>query len=82
MKELGYKPLIADEWQSPFITSFRYPDTDSFTFEGFYASLKERGFVIYPGKVSNADCFRIGTIGHVFPQDIEALLKAVADSTN
>jgi 2-aminoethylphosphonate-pyruvate transaminase len=41
--------------------------------------LKARGFVIYPGKVSMADCFRIGTIGDITPGDIRALLGVVAD---
>ncbi|MGB1278751.1 MAG: 2-aminoethylphosphonate--pyruvate transaminase, partial [Vibrio cyclitrophicus] len=42
--------------------------------------LKEQGFVIYPGKVSNADCFRIGNIGEVYPSDIEALIGAVKNA--
>src|SRR5262249_51901896 len=39
--------------------------------------LNALGFVIYPGKVSGADCFRIGTIGRIFPDDVRALLRAV-----
>ncbi|MGU3840273.1 2-aminoethylphosphonate--pyruvate transaminase, partial [Vibrio diabolicus] len=42
-----------------------------------YTRLKEQGFVIYPGKVSNADCFRIGNIGEVYPADIERLIGAI-----
>jgi 2-aminoethylphosphonate-pyruvate transaminase len=42
--------------------------------------LKQKGFVIYPGKVTCVDSFRIGTIGHVFPEDIDRLMKAIADS--
>jgi 2-aminoethylphosphonate-pyruvate transaminase len=80
MRELGYETLIPDAWQSPFITSFRYPQTSDFVFQTFYDKLKRCGFVIYPGKVSNADCFRIGTIGHVFPGDIQKLLEAIAIS--
>jgi 2-aminoethylphosphonate-pyruvate transaminase len=48
-----------------------------FDFSVFYRRLSELGFVIYPGKVSDADCFRIGTIGHIFPQDIRDLVAAV-----
>ena len=44
----------------------------------FYGLLKQQGFVIYPGKVSDADTFRIGTIGDVFPEDFERLTQAVA----
>ncbi|GAL04723.1 2-aminoethylphosphonate:pyruvate aminotransferase [Photobacterium aphoticum] len=39
--------------------------------------MKAQGFVIYPGKVSSADCFRIGNIGEVYPADIERLLVAI-----
>ncbi|MFP6703664.1 MAG: hypothetical protein VB861_18090, partial [Planctomycetaceae bacterium] len=74
----GFQALLPTQLQSPFITSFHNP-TDNFDFHTFYAKLKERGFVIYPGKVTRADTFRIGTIGDIHPDDIERLLKAVAD---
>ena len=65
------------EKQSPVITSFLYPEP-GFSFTEFYGLLKQQGFVIYPGKVSDADTFRIGTIGDVFPEDFERLTQAVA----
>jgi len=77
MRALGFAPLVRDEWQSPIITSFHNPSDPGYTFNAFYDRLKARRFVIYPGKVSQADCFRIGTIGHVFPDDIGELLAAV-----
>jgi 2-aminoethylphosphonate-pyruvate transaminase len=76
MTRLGYEPLLPAENQSPVITSFLYPDP-SFHFETFYNKLKQKGFVIYPGKISQADTFRIGTIGDIYAHDIEALIKAV-----
>lgn len=78
MRKLGYQTLLPDEEQSPIITSFYYPTTD-FDFQGFYQQLKQRGFVIYPGKISQAPTFRIGNIGDVHPADIERLLKAIAE---
>jgi 2-aminoethylphosphonate-pyruvate transaminase len=77
MTELGFDAYLAPEHQSHFITSFRFPAHRRFHFSTFYRRLSELGFVIYPGKVSNADCFRIGTIGHLFPQDIRALVAAI-----
>ena len=77
---LGLRPLLPREWMSPIITSFHYPDRPGWTFEAFYARLKARGFVLYPGKISEADCFRVGTIGHVFPADFDRLVAAVRDS--
>ena len=79
MRSIGFKTLINDEFQSPIITSFHCPDLEAFDFQNFYDALKERGFVIYPGKVSNADCFRIGTIGDIFKDDILELLKRIEE---
>jgi 2-aminoethylphosphonate-pyruvate transaminase len=42
--------------------------------------LSHKGYVIYPGKLSDSDCFRIGTIGHIFRQDILGLLGAIEES--
>ena len=77
MRELGFQCLLPDDWQSPIITSFYNPENPAYDFGIFYARLKEKGFVIYPGKVTGADSFRIGNIGHVFPEDIRKLLQAV-----
>ena len=78
MEALGYRALIAPEHRSPIITAFLYPADAGFTFGPFYEALKTRGFVIYPGKISRAETFRIGTIGDVHPGDIDELLRAVA----
>lgn len=76
MRVLGFKTLLPDASQGPIITSFLYPHAD-FDFKAFYESLKQKGFVIYLGKISDADTFRIGNIGDVFPQDMEKLLEVI-----
>jgi len=81
MRKIGFEPLLDDNLQSPIITAFHYPRHENFSFKGFYEALKKRRFVIYPGKVSGAETFRIGNIGHVFPEDIEQLIVAVKDVT-
>lgn len=78
MRALGFKTLLPDQEQSPVITSFYYPTAD-FNFKDFYQKLKAKGFVIYPGKISQADTFRIGNIGDVFPTDFERLIEAVKE---
>lgn len=78
MRKLGFKTLLSDELQSPIITSFLYP-SDSFDFGLFYEQLKQKGFVIYPGKISDAATFRIGNIGDVFPEDFTRLAEAVRE---
>ena len=80
MKRLGFRPLLPDELRSPIISSFYYPTDPRFTFESFYEAVKRRRFVIYPGKISKAPTFRIGTIGYVFPADMEQLLVAIQES--
>jgi 2-aminoethylphosphonate-pyruvate transaminase len=79
MSALGFRAYLAPELQGYIITSFRYPATPGWDFETFYARLNERDYVIYPGKVSDGDCFRIGNIGRIFPADVKALLAAVHD---
>ncbi len=78
MRQLGFETLLPDSMHSPVITSFYYPADDAFHFQQFYEQLKQRRFVIYPGKVSDAECFRIGTIGNVFPEDIDQLCQEIA----
>jgi 2-aminoethylphosphonate-pyruvate transaminase len=78
MQALGFDLVIDPAIQGPIITSFKYPNTD-FDFADFYQFIKQRGFVIYPGKVSNIPSFRIGTIGDVEPSDIQRLLTIIGD---
>ena len=80
MKELGFETLISEEYQSPIITSFIAPESEGYNFERFYQNLKKQGFVIYPGKVTEIESFRIGNIGEVYSQDIRELLEAVKKS--
>jgi 2-aminoethylphosphonate-pyruvate transaminase len=80
MKKIGFRPYLRPEVQSPIITSFLFPDDPQFTFDAFYRKLSDKGFIIYPGKISNANTFRIGSIGRVFEADIRSLLAGVAES--
>ncbi len=80
MRELGFRTLLDDALHSPIITSFYSPSASGYDFKEFYYLLKKQGFVIYPGKVSDADCFRIGNIGHVFKNDINRLIDVIANS--
>lgn len=77
MREFGFKEYLDRDKQGYIITAFNYPAHPDFNFERFYELLNEQGFVIYPGKLSKVDCFRIGNIGHIFPEDIHNLLSAI-----
>ena len=77
MRLLGFREYLESEKQGYIISSFLYPEDPKFSFTEFYSRLNDRGFVIYPGKLSHADCFRIGNIGKIYPQDISYLLRAI-----
>jgi 2-aminoethylphosphonate-pyruvate transaminase len=77
MREMGFTEYLPPELQSNIITAFRQPSHPHFRFDEFYTRLNDKGFVIYPGKVSNANCFRIGNIGRIFECDMLALLAAI-----
>jgi 2-aminoethylphosphonate-pyruvate transaminase len=81
MRGLGFRTLLPDRLQSPVITSFLYPDA-RFDFDAFYRRMKERGFVLYPGKISDAKTFRVGSIGDIVPKDILRMLDAVSETRN
>ncbi|HSR31437.1 MAG TPA: 2-aminoethylphosphonate--pyruvate transaminase [Anaerolineae bacterium] len=80
MRKLGFQEYLEPQDQGPIITSFRYPTHPKFDFEEFYQRLNEKDFVIYPGKVSDADCFRIGSIGRISVSDVRGLLAAIRDT--
>lgn len=80
MRDLGFDGYLRPEDRGYIISSFRYPRHPKFDFGVFYARLSDKGFVIYPGKVSKADCFRIGCIGRIFPDDMRGLLGAIRET--
>lgn len=77
MTSLGFKSYLPTELQSFIITSFHYPDDPSFDFQTFYRALSDRGKIIYPGKISQVDLFRIGSIGRIFPSDSESIVDMI-----
>ncbi len=79
MAELGFAPYVAAPHQGCIITTFLVPDDARFVFRDVYSALERRGFVIYPGKTTKAESFRLGSIGRLFPSDMEALVAALRD---
>lgn len=79
MKEMGIEPYITDQYQGPIITTFFYPKHSDFSFQEMYDYIKERGYAIYPGKVTEADTFRIGNIGEIYEEDINKLCDIIGE---
>ena len=82
MQAMGFKPYLDESLRGYIITSFYYPDHPNFRFKEFYERLSDKGHVIYTGKLTNADCFRIGHIGRLGPGDVASLMAAVAETLN
>ena len=80
MAQLGIQPYLPSDVQSCIITAFHTPKDPCFSFDVFYRKLSARGFIIYPGKLTKVDTFRIGNIGRIFPSDIEQLVYAVGET--
>lgn len=77
MRAMGFETLLPDSLQAPIIVTFKMPADPKFKFQAFYDALKERGYVIYPGKLTVADSFRVGCIGAIGEAEIKGALLAV-----
>ena len=80
MREMGFKTLLPDDLQAPIIITFGMPEHDKFNFNDFYDRLREQGYVIYPGKLTVAESFRIGCIGRLGENEIRGALTAIRNT--
>ena len=79
MRAMGFQTLLADRLQAPIIVTFHMPTDPKFVFQRFYDGLKDRSFVIYPGKFTVADSFRMGCIGRLYAEHMKGALAAVRE---
>lgn len=79
MEELSFKAYIDEAHQGPIITTFFCPENCKFTFAKMHAYLKDHGYVIYPGKLTDAETFRLGNIGEIYMDDVEKILGIFKD---
>jgi 2-aminoethylphosphonate-pyruvate transaminase len=79
MRAMGFRPLLRQDLQAPIIVTFHMPRHAKFVFTSFYDKLKERGYVIYPGKLTVADTFRIGCIGRLNAEHMRGALAAIGE---
>ncbi|MCZ6668743.1 MAG: 2-aminoethylphosphonate--pyruvate transaminase [Gammaproteobacteria bacterium] len=77
MRAMGFKTLLPDELQAPIIITFRMPTNPEFNFDAFYNGLRGHGYVIYPGKLTVAESFRMGCIGRINLEQMQGALDAV-----
>jgi 2-aminoethylphosphonate-pyruvate transaminase len=77
MRALGFETLLPNALQAPIIVTFRMPADPRFDFQEFYDRLSAKGYVIYPGKLTVADSFRIGCIGRLGALEMKDALGAI-----
>lgn len=80
MRRYGFQTLLDDQWMSPIIVTFLCPGHASFSFPTFYEAMKSRGFIIYPGKLTEVESFRIGCIGQVNMEVMRNVAASAAEA--
>lgn len=79
LSALGFIPFLEQDVQGPIITTFYYPAGCNFSFHEMYDYIKERGYILYPGKTTKAETFRVGNIGEIYREDIDKLADLLSD---
>ena len=80
MAQLGFRPFLAAAVQAPIIVTFHAPADPKYDFKRFYDGAKKRGFILYPGKLTQIETFRVGCIGAIGPNEMRQAVAAVADT--
>jgi 2-aminoethylphosphonate-pyruvate transaminase len=80
MRALGFKTFLPDALQAPIIVTFHAPPDPKYDFTEFYRRVRDRGFILYPGKLTAVDTFRVGCIGAIGPDTLRRAVAAVADT--
>jgi len=80
LRELGFETLLDNRWLSPIIITFFCPADENFVFDQFYNLMKEKGFILYPGKLTVVESFRVGCIGQMDEHVMRQVVKAAKDT--
>ena len=80
MADLGFRPFLHPRIQAPIIVTFHAPADPRYTFRDFYDRVREKGFVLYPGKLTQVETFRVGCIGAIGPDEMRHAVNAVRDT--
>jgi 2-aminoethylphosphonate-pyruvate transaminase len=80
LAELGLRPFLPPAIQAPIIVTFHAPADPAYTFKTFYDRVRDRGFILYPGKLTKLETFRVGCIGAIGPEEMRQAVHAVRDA--
>ena len=82
MRELGFRTFLPDALQAPIIVTFHAPVDPAYDFKEFYARVRDHGFILYPGKLTDVETFRVGCIGAITPSDMAGAVAAMELALN
>jgi len=77
---LGFRSFLDPAIQAPIIVTFHAPDDANYDFKTFYQEVKKRGYILYPGKLTQVETFRVGCMGHFGDAGIPGAVAAIADT--
>jgi 2-aminoethylphosphonate-pyruvate transaminase len=80
LAELGLRPFLPPAIQAPIIVTFHAPADPAYAFKAFYERVRDRGFILYPGKLTKLETFRVGCIGAIGPEEMRQAVHAVRDT--
>lgn len=80
MVALGFRRFLPAQIQAPIIVTFHAPQDPRYQFKAFYERVKAKGFILYPGKLTEVETFRVGCIGHINPAQMQAAVAAIAQA--
>ncbi len=80
MRELGFESFLDPEIQAPIIVTFHAPADSRYAFKEFYDRVRDKGFILYPGKLTQLETFRVGCIGAIGPDEMRHAVNAVRDT--
>jgi 2-aminoethylphosphonate-pyruvate transaminase len=80
MKEMGFRPFLDARIQAPIIVTFHAPADPRYAFKAFYDKVRDKGFILYPGKLTQLETFRVGCIGAIGPYEMRHAVNAVRDA--
>jgi 2-aminoethylphosphonate-pyruvate transaminase len=78
MRALGFRTYLKPEVQAPIIVTFHAPADAAYDFKAFYAAVRARGYILYPGKLTQVETFRVGCIGAIDGNEMRNVVSAVA----
>ena len=80
MGEMGFRPFLDPQIQAPIIVTFHAPPDPKYSFKDFYERVRDKGFILYPGKLTQVETFRVGCIGAIGPAEMRQAVNAVRDT--